>query len=178
MEPFSKTVAVFGSSAINQDSDAALEAERLGRRLAEAKLKICNGGYMGVMEACSRGARQANGRIAGVVCSAFSRRQPNPYLTEIVETRDLPDRIATLMRMADAYIVLDGNIGTLAELFVAWNVAAIGWNKPVLVVGEDMKQALYGLQPFTEIREEQLELLTFVKNAGMAVVWLERFFQI
>ncbi len=178
MEPFSKTVAVFGSSAINQDSDAALEAERLGRLLAEANLKICNGGYMGVMEACSRGARGANGQITGVVCSAFSRRQPNPYLTGIVEARDLPDRIATLMRMADAYIVLDGNIGTLAELFVAWNVVATGWNRPVLVVGEGLKQALHGLQPYTEIREEQLRMLTFVKDVDEAVAWLNKYFQI
>lgn len=176
MDPFSKTVAVYGSSAISQDGPAAKNAERLGRLLAEAQLKICNGGYMGAMEACSRGAQEAGGQVIGVTCAAFSKRRPNPYLTEIMDTRDLPERITTLMRLADAYIILDGNIGTLAELFLAWNVAATGWNKPVLVVGDAMKKAVLGLQEHTEIGEKQLALLTFIPDVVQAADWLKRYF--
>lgn len=177
MEPFSKTVAVYGSSAITQDSVEAQNAERLGKRLAEAKLQICNGGYRGAMEASSRGAKQAGGQIAGVVCSAFSGRNPNPYLTEMIETDSFLDRIATLMRLADAYVVLDGNIGTMAELFLAWNLAAVGGRKPVIVVGEEMKQAILGLQERTEINQNQIAMLTFVENVDTAADWLMRYFE-
>lgn len=176
MKPFSKTVAVFGSSAISQDSPEAQKAEELGRLLAEKKLRICNGGYRGAMEACSRGARQAGGQIVGVVCSAFSGRNPNPYLTEIIETNGLLDRIATLMRLADAYVVLDGNIGTIAELFLAWNLAATGGQKPILVVGDEMKQAIHGLQAHTEINQDQLDMLTFVNDVDETAAWLNRYF--
>ncbi|RJP23110.1 MAG: hypothetical protein C4527_20810 [Candidatus Omnitrophota bacterium] len=117
MESFSKIIAVFGSSAITQDSPEAARAHRLGRLLAEASFTVCNGGYMGVMEACSRGASEAGGKVIGVTCETFSRRSPNPFLTEEIPCKDLLERIATLMRIADAYLVLDGNIGTLAELF-------------------------------------------------------------
>jgi uncharacterized protein (TIGR00730 family) len=178
MEPFSKTVAVYGSSAITQDSAEAQNAEQLGKRLAEEKLQICNGGYHGAMEACSRGARQAGGQIAGVVCSAFSGRTPNPYLTQVVEADSFLDRIAALMRMADAYVVLDGNIGTMAELFLAWNLAAVGGSKPVLVVGEEMKQAILGLQERTEINAKQISMLTFVETVDEAAEWLNRYFGI
>ncbi|MBN2327760.1 MAG: LOG family protein [Candidatus Omnitrophica bacterium] len=176
MDPFSKTVAVYGSSAISQNGAAAQNAERLGRLLAEAKMKICNGGYMGAMEACSRGAREAGGQVVGVICAAFSKRRPNPHLTEIIDTRDLPERITTLMRLADAYIVLDGNIGTMAELFLAWNVAATGWDKPVLVVGDSMKKAVFELQAHTEISEKQLAMLTFVDDVDRAVDCLKSYF--
>jgi len=178
VEPFSKTVAVFGSSAISQESPEAHKAERIGRLLAEAKLRICNGGYRGAMEACSRGAREAEGQIVGVVCSAFSGRNPNPYLTERLETGSLLERIATLMNLADAYVVLDGNIGTLAELFLAWNLTATGSHKPILVVGDEMKQAIEGLQRHTEIHHEQLAMLTFINTVEETAAWLKRFFMI
>ncbi|HOJ60639.1 MAG TPA: LOG family protein [bacterium] len=177
LKPFSKTIAVYGSSGIPQDSPAAERAARLGRLLARARFKICNGGYMGVMEACSRGANEAGGVVIGVTCDGFQNRTPNPFLTEIVRTPDLPERIAVLMRLADGYIVLDGNIGTLAELFVAWNVVATGWKKPILVVGEDLKKALYEMQKSTEIGEKQLALLNFVDTADEAVEFLKAYFQ-
>ncbi|MFB3788194.1 MAG: LOG family protein [bacterium] len=176
MEPFSKTIAVYGSSGITQDSPAAEQAARAGRLLAAARFKICNGGYMGAMEACSRGAQEAGGMVIGVTCDEFQNRMPNPFLTEEVRTPDLPERISTLMRMADAYVILDGNIGTLAELFLAWNVVAMGWRKPILVVGEKLKNALYDLQQHTEIGGKQLAMLNFVDTVDTAVDFLQRYF--
>ena len=173
-----KIIAVFGSSGITQDSEAAKQAYHLGRRLAESGLGICNGGYMGVMEAVSRGAADAGGTIIGVTCSAFSRRSPNPYLTQEIPTSDLLERISTLLRLADAYIVLDGNIGTLAELFLAWNLRVTGGSKPVLVVGENLRNALQALQSYTEIDDSQLRSLTFLPSVERVCEFLYRHFQI
>ena len=176
MKPFSKTIAVYGSSAITQESEAARQAERLGRILAESSFAICNGGYMGVMEACSRGAREAGGQIIGVTTSTFSKRKPNPYLTKEIPAGDLLERITTLMRLADAYIVLDGSIGTLAELFLAWNLVATGWNKPLIVVGEENRSALQALKNHTEIQDKHLSLLTFAPTVDEAAEHLKNFY--
>ncbi len=176
MEPFSKTIAVYGSSAISQDSHEAQQAEQLGKLLTEAQFKICNGGYTGVMEACSRGAHSVNGQITGVICAAFTKRSPNPYLTDTINTNDLIERITTLMRLADAYIVLDGSIGTMAELLLAWNLVVTGWDKPVLIVGDNMKQAVLALQEHTEIKQKQLDMLTMVDNIDDAAQWIENYF--
>lgn len=173
-----KTIAVFGSSAVSQDSAAAEQAYRLGYALAQCGFTLCNGGYMGIMEAASRGAAEAKGEVVGVTCSALARRSPNSYLTREILTPDLPERIATLMRIADAYIVLDGNIGTLAELFLAWNLAVIGWTKPLIVVGDSMRQALLALQPYTEIQEKQFAYLTFLPSVDAAVALLCRYYEI
>ncbi|MGI6457913.1 MAG: LOG family protein [bacterium] len=171
------TIAVFGSSSVLQDSEHALVAYRVGKLLAEAGFVVCNGGYKGTMEACSRGVKEAGGHVVGVTCKSFTNRTPNMYLTEEVCTEDLPERISTLMRIADAYIVLDGNIGTLAELFLAWNVIFMGKPKPLLIVGENMRRGLSALAEHTEIGERHLQLLEFVPTVESAVDYLKSTFQ-
>ena len=51
-----KIVTVFGSSLPGEGSTAYVEAQRLGRLLAEAGFAVCNGGYAGLMEASARKA--------------------------------------------------------------------------------------------------------------------------
>lgn len=163
------TVAVFGGSGVPQESQAAKEARRLGRLLAEAGYRVSNGGYMGVMEACSRGAREAGGYVIGVTCAQFADRKPNPHLDEEICEPDLTARIATLMRISDAYIVLDGQIGTLAELFLAWNLIHMGWKKPLIVVGASMRRVLDTLAEQTEIDADLLRHIRFVDAIDEAV---------
>lgn len=174
MKSFKKTVAVYGSSAIQQDSPSAVQAYRLGRLLAESGFIVCNGGYMGAMEACSRGAHEVGGEVIGVTCQLFTNRTPNPYLTKEIECKDLPERITTLMHLADAYVVLDGSIGTLAELFLAWNIVAMGGTNPIYVIGEKLKKGIYGLTEHTEIGDKHLSKLNFVNSIEEAVDFLKR----
>lgn len=164
-----KTIAVYGSSAVSQDSDVAAQAERIGVLLASSGFRVSNGGYKGVMEACSRGAHNAGGEVIGVTCEAFRDRSPNLYLTEEILTPDLNERITTLMSISDAYVVLDGAIGTFAELFLAWNLVYMGWDKSLIVVGEPMKKAVLALQAHTEIDERQMKLIEFSPDVDDAV---------
>ena len=62
-----KIVTIFGGSRCNEKSPEYQEAKELGARLAEAGFTICTGGYLGVMEAASRGAREKGGRVFGIV---------------------------------------------------------------------------------------------------------------
>ncbi len=168
MKPKPITIAVYGSSGIKQDSTAARNAELLGKLLAEAGYNICNGGYMGVMEAASRGAKTAGAKVTGVTCSAFSERTPNPYLTEEISTQDLPERISTLMRIADGYIVLDGSIGTLAELFLAWNVIFMEEQKPLILVGNRLRSSVEAVVEHSAVPSDLVGLLTFVDTVEEA----------
>ena len=59
-------VSVFGGQAAARDSAEYDQARRLGRLLAERGFALCNGGYGGVMEAASRGAKEAGGRTMAV----------------------------------------------------------------------------------------------------------------
>ena len=135
-----KTITVFGSSLPAEGSHAYAEAQCLGKLLAEAGYAVCNGGYGGLMEASARGAREAGGHTVGVTCVIWPR-PANPYITEEVRTQNFPERLMTLIERGDAYIVLPGGTGTLAELALAWEMMnkgalskTVGGRKPLLVM--------------------------------------------
>lgn len=155
-------VAVFGSSKAGADSVPAGLAEALGRELARAGYAVLTGGYGGVMEAASKGAHGAGGEAIGVTSAVFAdRKAGNPYLTGIRHTQTLPERLLTLISEADAFVVLDGGVGTLAELFLAWNLLVLGDTRPLVVVGEGMRAAVEGLLRHTELDDDLLAMLHF-----------------
>ncbi len=135
-----KTVSIFGSSLPREGSEAYEEARRLGRLLAEAGLAVCNGGYGGLMEASARGAREAGGHTVGVTCAIWPSAA-NRWIAEEVRTRSFLERLTTLIERGDAYVVLPGGTGTLAELALVWEMMnkstlskTVGGRKPLLVM--------------------------------------------
>jgi uncharacterized protein (TIGR00725 family) len=135
-------VAVFGSSAGRPGEPGYEEARACGRLLAEAGYAVATGGYGGTMEACSRGAAEAGARVIGVTAPAAfpGRAGANAWVGEEMPAPTIPERIHGILSLSAAYIALDGSIGTLTELLVAWNVAFIARlsglpAKPVIAVG-------------------------------------------
>jgi hypothetical protein len=152
-----KTITVFGSSLPGEGSQAYLEARRLGRLLAEAGYAVCNGGYAGLMEASARGAREAGGHTVGITCTIWPR-PANPYIVEEVRTESFLARLMTLIERGDAYVVLAGGTGTLAELALVWEMMnkaslskTVGGRKPLLVM-----QPYW--QPVIECLRQEVEL--------------------
>jgi hypothetical protein len=132
-------IAVFGSSTAAQDSDAYRLAEGLGRLLALAGADVMSGGYSGVMDAVSRGAREKGGRVIGVTTELFARRSPpSQWLTERIHTDDLFDRLRHLIMRPTGYVVAGGNLGTLTELFLAWTMLSVSGRAaaPLVLLGE------------------------------------------
>jgi len=137
-------VAVFGSSEPGEGEPLYALARRLGALLADTGHLVVTGGYGGVMEAACRGASEAGGRTLGVTCAIFSGRTPNGYLLESVETRDLHDRTRELIARSDAFVVLSGKSGTLAELTFLWALHRAGCldRRPVVLVGDEWRHLL------------------------------------
>jgi uncharacterized protein (TIGR00730 family) len=130
-------VAVFGSSEPSAGDPAYETARTLGRLLAEAGFCLISGGYGGVMEGASRGAREAGGRTIGVTTKQFGRGPGNAYLSEERCENDLHERTRALIEISAAYIILPGKAGTLAELTFLWALQRAGLlgRKPVVLVG-------------------------------------------
>ena len=134
-----KTVTVFGTSKAAQTETAFEMAVVLGRELAKAGFVLANGGYGGTMLASAKGDCQAGGTVIGVTCRAFKRGRANPYVTEERPTETLSERLATLIALGDAYVVLPGGTGTLLELAHVWEHKNKGFaeaNKPIVLVGD------------------------------------------
>ena len=113
-------------------------AESLGRLLAQNGFTLANGCYGGTMLAAAKGAAAAGGCVIGVTCTAFKRSRANEYVSEEISTDCLTERLAKLIELGDAYIVLPGGTGTLLELADVWehkNKGFAGTEKPIILIG-------------------------------------------
>ena len=113
------------------DADGATlaAAEETGRLLAEAGAVIVTGGLGGVMEAASRGAREAGGTTLGVL-PGNDRREANAWVEVALPTGMGEARNALVVRAADALVAIAGGWGTLSEIALARKAG-----KPVAGVG-------------------------------------------
>ena len=131
-----KTVTIFGTSRASEQDEVWQLAYDTGKACAEAGLAIANGGYDGTMLAAAKGASEAGGLTIGVTCSAFGRKGPNEYVRQEISTSSLPERLARLIELGDAYVVLPGGTGTLLEFAEVWELANKGFlpaAKPIII---------------------------------------------
>jgi len=131
-----KIVTVFGSSRPREGESEYEEARELGRRLALRGLAVCSGGYGGVMEGVSRGAKEAGGATYGVTAEFFNK-SANEWVDTEVRMKTWEERLFELIRLADGFAVCKGGTGTLVELAVVWEMLnkSVMSGKPIAVVG-------------------------------------------
>lgn len=147
----SKTVTIFGSSIPKPGSLEYETAETLGKIFAQNGITVCSGGYQGIMDAVSKGAVENGGKAIGVTVDLFGS-VPSKYLTEEIVCRSLFERIETLIKKGDAYVILQGGTGTLVELSIVWemiNKKLIN-KKPIAVHSKMWKEIV-------SVMEEQIE---------------------
>ena len=133
----SKIVTVFGSAHwLEGDADYE-EARVLGRELARRGFAVCSGGYGGVMEAVSRGAKEGGGRTMAVTSKVFQRKA-NEWVDEEHLTATWEERLFELVRRGDGFVACKGGTGTLVELAVVWEMLnkRILRDKPFAVLGD------------------------------------------
>ena len=120
-----KRVTVFCSSHTRPGEAAYDQALRLGQLLAQAGHTVLTGGYIGSMEAISRGAAEAGGHVIGVTCEEIERWRPisaNPWVKEEWRCATLRDRLSRLIDGCEAALALPGGPGTLTEIALTWNL--------------------------------------------------------
>jgi uncharacterized protein (TIGR00730 family) len=155
-------VTIFGGSSPQPASPEYDFARQLGNGLAMNGHVVITGGYMGIMEAVSRGAAEAGGHVIGVTCEEIERWRKNHHNKWVLEEwREvtLQDRITKLIDSCDLAIALPGGGGTLAEIILMWNriqIQAIP-SRPILLQGEGWKNVLL---TFFEEQEKYIPALT------------------
>jgi uncharacterized protein (TIGR00730 family) len=128
---------VFGSSRPSDGEADYAEARELGWALAAKGFIVCSGGYGGVMEAVSRGAKDAGGHTLGVT-SKFFGREPNRWLDKVIQVETWRERLFALIEQGNCYVICKGGTGTLVELAVVWEMLNKGvmQRKPCVAIGE------------------------------------------
>ena len=166
-------IAVFGSSDTGQDEALYEEATLCGRLLAEAGYAVITGGYGGVMEAVSKGAASAGGRVIGITAPEMfpNRTGANRWVAEVRAATSLTDRIHHLLGSSHGAIVLEGGIGTFTELVVSWCLSSTDvlrgrHPRPLVAVGSRWRTLVAGL---AGALEADASLVTCVPDSAAAV---------
>jgi len=133
-------ISVYGSSAARPRSDLYAAGVLMGRLLGESGFDVMTGGYQGVMEAVSRGARAAGAHVVGVTMARFED-SVNRYVIEEIHTTNFYERFGWLVDRADGYVAMPGGIGTLAEVSFAWQELLLGIvpKRPLILVGAEWR---------------------------------------
>ena len=173
-------VSVFGGSQPKEDSTAYAEAMELGKLLAERGHIVLTGGYIGVMEAVSRGAHQAGGHVIGVTCEDIEAWRPikaNAWVMEEIRKETLVERLHTLIHESDAALALPGGPGTLTEISLMWNLMIVEslHRRPLILIGDGWQsvfdQFFRGLDAY--VPAHQREILRFAKDVQTALQMLD-----
>ena len=169
-------VTVFGGSQPKAGDASYTEAYELGKSLAQARHTVLTGGYIGTMEAVSRGANEAGGHVIGVTCDdieAWRKVKANAWVKEERRFPTLEGRLTELVRACDAAIALPGGPGTLNEIALTWNLMIVDSMppKPLILVGPGwravMDRFFEEFQAYIPIN--QREIISFATDIPTAV---------
>ena len=173
-------ITVFGGSQPQPGDPVYQDALHLGKLIANQGYILLNGGYIGTMEALSRGAAEAGGHVIGVTCDQIEAWRPlkaNPWVTEEWHYSTLQERIFSLIENCEAFLALPGGIGTLAEVMLAWNllVTHILPPRPLILIGTGWQTTIQ--QFITEqgkfIPENQRLSISYVPDVDSAIQRLQ-----
>src|SRR5438132_14239808 len=111
-------VTVCGSSRPREGDADYEEARTLGRALGKHGFAVCSGGYGGVMEAVSRGAKQVGGKTYGVTAEFFKSAKLNRWIDVEVRKQTWEERLFELIRIAEGFVACKVGTGKMDVLAV------------------------------------------------------------
>lgn len=173
-------ISVFGGSLAIQGEPDYEEGMKLGKMLAQSGYTVLTGGYMGTMEAVSKGAAEAGGHVIGVTCDEIENWRPlgpNRWIQEEIRSSTLVERLNTLIRECDAAVALQGGIGTLTEISLMWTLMSINSisDRYLILVGKSWRETLTSIirNHNKYIGAENKQLLAFADDVENAIRIIE-----
>lgn len=139
LRKYHKTVTIFGSARLTEESEYYHRAVELAERLVEHKFSIITGGGHGIMGAANKGAREAGGDSIGFNIHLPHEQTLNDYTTEAFAFAHFAPRKIVMTLFANAYVYFPGGFGTLDELSEILTLVQTGkTNKaPIILFGSE-----------------------------------------
>ncbi|MDO8619288.1 MAG: LOG family protein [Candidatus Daviesbacteria bacterium] len=164
-------VAIFGFADSKPKDKLYKEAYQVAYVLAKAGYTVVDGGGPGVMEAASRGAKTASGKVIGVTfyptdTDNFEGRDINNPVDEEIKTKSYVERTLTLLREGQVYVIFNGASGTLSEFAMAWGLARIyfGHHKPIILYGKFWREITNVLKKNLMLRPGETRVYKIVET--------------
>jgi hypothetical protein len=166
-------VGVLGSARLQPHDPRYQFGREVGAAIAERGWQVMTGGYGGVMAAVAAGAAAAGGQVIGLPMRQWHNLTPDVNCAQLLWCDDYPDRLRHLLG-CDAVVALDGGVGTIAELTVAWSARQTEPDSPVLVVaGAGWPALLAAIGTHMVVAQDDLALVAIAETAGKVVPAIE-----
>lgn len=179
-----KRVAFFGDGDVGQENEHYQLAVKTAQLLAKKGYIVVNGGGPGIMVAATLGAKMERGKVEIVVLDPS--KQPENYegtdranleLADRVYTTDsYPERLNELIKLADAFVIFNGGVGTLSEVGMTWEAAKLeyGDHEPLIFVGEQWAKVVNELTKGMNYEEIEKRVIALVNKPEEVLRALER----
>jgi uncharacterized protein (TIGR00730 family) len=173
-------VTVFGSARFPEGHPYYELARQVGEGLARMGFTVMTGAGPGVMEAASRGAKEAGGRTVGCNVVLPEEQQLNPYVDRSVTFKHFFVRKVMLVKYSYAFVVMPGGLGTMDELFEALTLIQTSKieNFPVVLMSTEFYRPLMGflakMVAAGTISNTDLDLLLLTDSVEEAMEHIEK----
>ncbi|MCC7017319.1 MAG: TIGR00730 family Rossman fold protein [Rhodospirillales bacterium] len=131
------SVCVFCGSKAGNDPNWARAADRLGRLLAEAGIRLVyGGGRIGLMGVVAQAVMRSGGKVSGVIPDFLTKLEvADTGVTDLIIVDSMHERKRRMFDLADGFVVLPGGLGTLDETFeiVTWKQLR-HHSKPIVIL--------------------------------------------
>lgn len=159
-------VTIFGSSASEEGTEAYEAAYEIAKMLTEAGYQVKNGGYYGTMEASSKGALECGRAAVGITMKSFDPKKQNMYCKP-EKKADIFERLKRLVSNSKIIVVLPGQLGTMTEFFLVWEMLESNQINPkphFICIGKNWKNLIDQVMNIQNIKAEDRKLVTICNN--------------
>lgn len=172
---------VFGSARFREGHPYYAMARAVGGELAAAGFTVMNGGGPGIMEAVSRGAKEAGGRTVGCTIDLPKEQDTNTWLDRRVNFHYFFVRKVMMVKYSYGFVVLPGGFGTMDEIFETLTLIQTGkiHDFPLVLMGVEYWQRLLQfltskMVPAGTIDSRDVERLVLTDDPSEAVEEIRR----
>lgn len=140
MKELTKYICVYCSSSCAIDEKYFSVARELGTEMARRNIGlIFGGGMVGLMGETARAIHEHRGEVIGVIPEALNLKGiAYEKCDQLIVTKDLRERKATMEEKAAGFIALPGGFGTLEELLEIITLKQLRYhNKPIVIFNVD-----------------------------------------
>lgn len=147
-------ITVYLASSMGNMAELATAAAELGAYVAESGNTLVYGGSKsGLMGVLAESALEKGGRVIGVEPQVFvDAGYVYDDISELIVTRDMPERKTKMIELGDAFVAFPGGTGTLEEISEVMSLVSLRWL--------DAPCILYNLDGYYEGLRALLEKMT------------------
>ena len=178
-------ICIFGAASAHIDDIYIKTVEDLGELMAKrGHSLVFGGGKFGLMGAISNGVKKQGGSVCAVIPHFFQDEQielMSVNCDEVIHTATMAERKDTMGKLADAFIILPGGLGTLDELFEIYTLIQLGrYKKPLAVLNiqgyyDDLKKFLDSVAEKKFVTKLCLKVCQYFDDFVQLLDYLEEF---